>query len=186
MSSHQQSQRQGAVTNNTPALDDVLRRITGSRTILVAASDAPSPDYDVTLDVAVGVAHQLGAKLVLVDRSRVTFGETPHSEGPLSDERAASSGRSHLVERARAARAAGVREVELWTTSMPTVGGVADVAMIVQPVVVVVPAAMQHPSLVERITLRDLTQKVIDSGRSSGRVFHIIAVGSDGGLQLVQ
>jgi hypothetical protein len=164
-------------------MEDVLERIASSHTILVASGDRKSLDYEATGRVALSLALRLGAKLVLVDRSKVTLGDTPNSQ-QVSEARAEAEGRNHLLEQAHAAGQAGVREVELWTTSMPTVEGVMEVAMATRPDVVVLPATMHDPSLVERLTLRHLPEKVVQSAQGVGAAMHIVAVEADGGLRL--
>jgi hypothetical protein len=120
-------------------------------TILAIIDGGREPAYRRSWPVALRLAQQTGATLLLADRSQETWGETPHHSGPFTPEQIGRSGRLHLDRYLEEAEAMGV-PVRVWVPSLPLPESYYEETLSHNHVdLAVLPERLDRPKLTERM-----------------------------------
>ena len=143
--------RDRVVTGTPPELaPGQLDRLRGSTTVLTLTDDHPDPTLGEERRFAARLAAELGARLVLVDRSTATWFESPHVEGPFDSNEMRAHGHDAIADQMDEATGLGAPEVVVVAPSVPTFEAIADAVSTAGADVIVVPAHLRHPRLAER------------------------------------
>jgi hypothetical protein len=135
-----------------------------TRTILLATDDGRDPAYGEMREPVLRWAASQEARVVLYDRSAESYFVDPYPSGPwtadveggpdrrslLDPRQLEMLGRHYLAEQVRSARGAGV-EAGGWLPSRPGSRGMADAVSDVGADLVIMPASVARPSLLDRV-----------------------------------
>jgi hypothetical protein len=133
-------------------------------TILVATDDGRDPTVPVARDAALRWAGEHGARVVLHDRAAESYFTDPYPSGTwtadveggptreqlLGPDDLEMLGRRYLAEQVAAARRSGV-DAHGWLPPRPGVAGMAEAIERFAVTMVVLPASMAQPSLLDRV-----------------------------------
>lgn len=170
----------GAGPGRKASIGDLVGILEGARTVLAGTDDGDEPAFSHERDVAADLAAALGARLVLFDRSRETWGDSDYNQLYGIDQ-VEDAGRPHLVRQMQSALEAGVPEVLAWGYALPALESLGRAIDETEADVVVTPERLESPSLAERWLInRDLPARVQEQAR--GR--KVVVVGTAGDLWL--
>ena len=133
-------------------------------TILLATDDGPTSPYAEMRPAALRWAAERGARVILHDRSAESYFVDPYPSGPWTADVEGSPnrdrllepadlealGRTYLAEQVVAARREGV-DAHAWLPSRPGPAGMADAVERFGAELVILPAALERPSLLDRV-----------------------------------
>jgi len=120
------------------------------RRILVPADDGREPAYRRAQHYAIELADLSGAELLVADRSKETWADTPHHIGPLTPAEYQQQGNHHLDELFAEASARGI-EVRVWVASLPTPEGFEEAVTSNDVQLAVLPDRFDRPTWTERL-----------------------------------
>ena len=148
---------------------------TNSALYLVATDDGSDPDYATTREAGLKLAEQDGANVLLYDRTSESYLTDPYPVGPWSDEHDAVSedteldrqmldnlGRHYLIEQIEEAEGRGL-SVRAHLARGAGAEALADAVSRYQPDLIVLPDAVDDPSLADRVrgnSLHKFTEEV--------------------------
>lgn len=135
--------------------DPTLEALRGSRGVIAPTDNGRDPEV-VYARRAAALLARLGTTLYLSDRSKRTWGETPHVTGPATIDRLRGIGVDYMVEQMEEALALGAPDVRAVAPSIPTPDSLPDVLAATGASVVVIPPRFTHHRLLDRWWIRDL------------------------------
>jgi hypothetical protein len=145
ISSTQHQDRTGPLT--IVVTDPALTATRHARVVLCLTDDGRDPALGYARRAAASLTAHLGVRLVLSDRTRESWGMTPHVIGPATLKDVERRGDAYLVSQIREVQALGVRDVLAVAPSNPSVDAVgADV--------VVIPERYDRPKPADHLLLR--------------------------------
>lgn len=136
--------------------DSTLEALRGSRGVIAPTDNGRDPEVVYARRAAALLAARLGTTLYLSDRSKRTWGETPHVRGPATIDRLRGTGVDYMVEQMKEALALGAPDVRAVAPSIPTPDSLPDVLAATGASVVVIPPRFTHQRLLDRWWIRDL------------------------------
>jgi hypothetical protein len=152
ISSTQNADRPGplAIVVTDPALTAARH----ARVVLCLTDDGRDPALRYARRAAASLTAYLGVRLVLSDRTRESWGMTPHVIGPATLKDVERRGDTYLVSQIREVQALGVRDVLAVAPSNPSVDAVGDAVETVGADVVVIPERYDRPKPADHMLLR--------------------------------
>ena len=159
-----------------------LDELQDARAVLALTDVEPDTALDAERRAAALLAARLDVPLVLHDRSREPWGETPPMEGPMDVGEVAEWGRPHLVEQMEGALALGAPRVWAVATSAPLLSEAIEEALTTSGAdVVVVPEGYRPRNLFTRLQVWATERGWVATG-VRGRT---VRASTDGHLHLV-
>jgi hypothetical protein len=152
ISSTQNEDRTGPLT--IVVTDPALTAARHARVVLCLTDDGRDPALWYARRAAASLTAHLGVRLVLSDRTRESWGMTPHVIGPATLKDVERRGDAYLVSQIREVQALGVRDVLAVAPSNPSVDAVGDAVETVGADVVVIPEKYDRPKPADHLLLR--------------------------------
>lgn len=135
-----------------------------TRTIILATDDRPESAYAEMRNAAISWAAKSAARVVLYDRSAESYFVDPYPSGPWTADVDSAPGRDALLEpgdlqrmgrdyladQVSEARRAGA-DAYAWLPARPGPAGMAEAVRRFGANLVILPAALQRPSLLDRV-----------------------------------
>jgi hypothetical protein len=150
--------------------DSTLDALRGSRGVIAPTDDGRDPEVVYARRAAALLAARLGTTLYLSDRSKRTWGDTPHVEGPATVDSLRGTDVDYMVEQMEEALALGAPDVRAVAPSLPTPDSLLDVLDATGASVIVIPPRFTHQRLLERWLIRDDLPTIVKERAGSAAV----------------
>jgi len=150
--------------------DSTLDALRGSRGVIAPTDDGRDREVVYARRAAALLAARLGTTLYLSDRSKRTWGDTPHVEGPATVDSLRGTDVDYMVEQMEEALALGAPDVRAVAPSLPTPDSLLDVLDATGASVVVIPPRFTHQRLLERWLIRDDLPTIVKERAGSAAV----------------
>jgi hypothetical protein len=160
---------EGTFTDITIA-NSTLEALRGSQGVIAPTDNGRDPEAGYARRAAALLAAKLGTTLYLSDRSKRTWGDTPHVKGPATIDRLRAIGVGYMVEQMQEALALGAPDVRAVAPSIPTPDSLSDVLEATGASVVVIPPRFTHQRLLDRWWIRDDLPAIVKERAGSATV----------------
>jgi hypothetical protein len=151
-------------------VDSALEALQGSRGVIAPTDNGRDPEVVYARRAAALLAAKLGTTLYFSDRSKRTWGESPHVRGPATIDRLRAIGVDYMVDQMEEALALGAPDVRAVAPSIPTPDSLSDVLEATGASVVVIPPRFTHQRLLDRLWIRGDLPAIVKERAGSATV----------------
>ncbi|CAN5894039.1 hypothetical protein BH23ACT2_BH23ACT2_03240 [soil metagenome] len=154
----------------------VAASVRGATIILVPVDNGSEEAFTLACRVATALASLGGARLVLLDRSDTTYGDTPRVH-ELTRDHVVGLDRPYLLDALDAVAAEGVA-VTAFQHSLPGDEAYTDAADELGADLIVVPDHLDSPGLLDRFKRDDVSERTVDAAPSGTGVLVVSTEGT--------